>query len=105
MRSPSEAPAFVRARPAIAGGSPEADEEDRAAGHEPGVPATREDTGAVVATDFNEPDDVLVSTRSRQPEVVFVAVACAVVTVALGIYPEPLFDVARDAGEAFTSLI
>ena len=38
MRSPSEAPApVVRARPVIAGGSAEADEEDRAAGREPGA--------------------------------------------------------------------
>ena len=41
----------------------------------------------------------------RQPEVVFVAVLCAVVTVAFGIYPEPLFDVARDAGDALRSLV
>ena len=41
----------------------------------------------------------------RQPEVVFVAVVCALVTVALGIYPDPLFDVARDAGNAITSLL
>ena len=34
----------------------------------------------------------------RQPEVVFVAVVCALVTIAFGIYPEPLFDVAKDAG-------
>jgi NADH-quinone oxidoreductase subunit N len=40
-----------------------------------------------------------------QPEVVFVALVCAAATVVLGIYPEPLFDVARDAGEAFKSLI
>ena len=38
--------------------------------------------------------------RLRQPEVVFVAVLCAALTVAIGIYPEPLFDVARDAGDA-----
>ena len=36
----------------------------------------------------------------RQPEVVFVAVVCALVTIAFGVYPEPLFNVARDAGEA-----
>ena len=40
-----------------------------------------------------------------QPEVVFVAVVCALVTVVFGIFPEPLFDVARDAGEAIQSLV
>ena len=38
-------------------------------------------------------------------EVVFVAVVCALVTVAFGVFPEPLFDIARDAGEAFSSLL
>jgi NADH-quinone oxidoreductase subunit N len=96
MRAPSEAPApLVRARPVIAGGSAEADEEARAAGRPPGA------TAAVVESDFDEP-----ARRSlRQPEVVFVAVVCALVTIALGIYPEPLFDVAKDAGDAIQSLI
>jgi NADH-quinone oxidoreductase subunit N len=35
----------------------------------------------------------------------FVAVLCAVATVAIGIYPEPLFNVAEDAGRALTSLL
>jgi NADH-quinone oxidoreductase subunit N len=106
MRAPSEAPAgLVRARPVMAGGSPEADEEDRAAGREPGsgVPATRADTGAVVASDF-EDDAEPVRPGLRQPEVVFVAVVCALVTIAFGVYPEPLFSLAKDAGAAFTSL-
>ena len=112
MRSPSEAPAplaSVVARPAIAGGSPEADDEDRAAGREPGsggVPLTKPDTGAVVESDFDsdEPAEVRLTDARFQPEVVFVAVVCALVTVVFGIYPEPLFDVARDAGEAIQSL-
>ena len=41
----------------------------------------------------------------RQPEVLFVAVVCAVATIALGVFPEPLFDVARDAGDALRSLV
>jgi NADH-quinone oxidoreductase subunit N len=41
----------------------------------------------------------------RQPEVAVVAVLCALLTVALGIYPDPLFDAARDAGAAITSLV
>ncbi|HYM57546.1 MAG TPA: NADH-quinone oxidoreductase subunit N, partial [Solirubrobacteraceae bacterium] len=77
LRAPDEAPAAraipAGARPAIAGGSAEADSE-------PG--------GA----------------RTRQPEVVAVAVLCALATLALGIYPSPLFDVARDAGDALAGL-
>lgn len=111
MRSPSEAPApltSAAARPAIAGGSPEADDEDRAAGREPGsagVPLSKPDSGAVVASDFDSPEDDVRTARLFQPEVVFVAVACAVVTVVFGVYPEPLFDVAQDAGAAIQSLI
>jgi NADH-quinone oxidoreductase subunit N len=80
MRAPSEAlaarPAVVPGgRPAIAGGSQEASSD-------PPVPR-----------------------RYRQPDVVAVAVLCAVATIALGIYPSPLFDVARDAGAALTGLV
>jgi NADH-quinone oxidoreductase subunit N len=78
MRSPSEAvPARAvapGARPAIAGGSAEA-------------------------------DDTPIGSRLAQPEVVFVAVVCAIVTVAFGVYPEPLLDVARDAGAALGDLL
>ena len=98
MRAPSEAPApLVRAQPVIAGGSPEADDEARAEGREPGA------SGAVVATDFD--DDAPLHRTLRQPEIVFVAVACALITLAFGIYPEPLFNVAKDAGDAIQSLI
>ena len=98
MRSPSEAPAPLAspatARPAIAGGSPEADDEDRAAGREPGsggVPLTKPDTGAVVESDFeDEPAEPHLTDARFQPEVVFVAVVCALVTIVFGIYPEPL---------------
>ena len=109
MRSPSEAPAPLAgatARPAIAGGSPEADDEDRAAGREPGsggVPLTKPDTGAVVESDFA--DEPRLTDARFQPEVVLVAVVCALVTIGFGIYPEPLFDVAKDAGAAIQSLI
>jgi NADH-quinone oxidoreductase subunit N len=51
--------------------------------------------------------------RSHDPAVrhgghrwaVAVAVACAAATIFLGVYPQPLFDVARDAGQAITSLL
>ncbi len=81
MRSPTEAVA-VRpggspgGRPVMAGGSAEA--------------------------------DVEVAARPRrrfQGELVFVAVVCALATVFIGVYPEPLFDVARDAGAALESLV
>ena len=79
MRAPSEAVAARAAvpaagsRPAIAGGSQEA--------------------------------DAPVRPRRVQPEVAFVAVLCALATVAFGVYPDPLLDVARDAGEALRSLV
>jgi NADH-quinone oxidoreductase subunit N len=91
MRSPEEAtlPAPVRgipgaARPAIAGGSPEADSTVSAEIHESG---TRR------------------AARSGYWEVTAVAVVCAIATVAFGIYPSPLFDLARDAGSALSHLI
>jgi NADH-quinone oxidoreductase subunit N len=40
-----------------------------------------------------------------QPEVVAVAVLAAVATIVFGIFPSPLFDVARDAGESLTNLL
>jgi NADH-quinone oxidoreductase subunit N len=84
MRSPSEAVA-VRARPAMAGGSGEADV----------APA------AVAAPAADGP----IGSRLRQPEVVFVAVVCTIATIALGIYPDPLLDLARDAGAALPGLL
>ena len=43
--------------------------------------------------------------RRRDFPVALIAVVCAIATVALGIYPEPLFDVAKDAGAALTGLL
>jgi NADH-quinone oxidoreductase subunit N len=82
MRSPSEAVALrpgrvPGGRPVIAGGSQEADAEAATAA----------------------------PPRHRQPELVFVAVVCALATLFLGIYPEPVLSVARDAGAALTSLV
>jgi NADH-quinone oxidoreductase subunit N len=85
MRSPSEAPAAraavpgAGARPAIAGGSGEA--------------------GAVAASE--QP----VGRRVDQLEVIAVALVGAAATVVFGIYPDPLFELARDAGAALTSLV
>jgi len=53
-----------------------------------------------------DPDDERSGDASgSRPWAVGVAVVCATVTLALGVYPSPLFDVARDAGEAFTNLL
>jgi NADH-quinone oxidoreductase subunit N len=83
MRSPSEAvavrPVVPGGRPAIAGGSQEAD---------------------VAVVEGPPPRARLV-----QPEVAFVAVLCTLATIAFGIYPDPLLDVARDAGAALSSLV
>jgi NADH-quinone oxidoreductase subunit N len=81
MRSPSEAvarPLTPGGRPAIAGGSAEADVAPAA------VEAPR---------------------RLIQIEVLFVAVVFAAATVVFGIYPSPLMQVAADAGAAFSSLL
>jgi NADH-quinone oxidoreductase subunit N len=39
-----------------------------------------------------------------QPEVLFVAVLCALAIVAVFVYPDPLFDAANDVGSALTGL-
>jgi NADH-quinone oxidoreductase subunit N len=40
----------------------------------------------------------------RQPEVLLVAVVAAAATIFFGLYPDPLFDVARDIGTALGNL-
>jgi NADH-quinone oxidoreductase subunit N len=83
------------ARPAIAGGSPEADASDGGA-----LPERR--SGDAVA----EPEPAGARARRvRQPEVVFVAVVCGLATLVFGVWPDPLFDLARDAGAAIASLV
>ena len=81
MRSPEGAGAAlpaVGARPAIAGGSPEADDEPVAV--------------------------QVVDRRLRQPEVIGLGVFCAAATIFFGIYPSPLLDLANDAGAALAQL-
>lgn len=41
---------------------------------------------------------------SAQPEVAFVAILFAAATIVLGLWPEPLFDLARDVGTAISQL-
>ncbi len=112
MRSASEVPVRVpragaAVRPAMAGGAPEADDEPEAASDsprsgEPVVPARREDSATVVVEDAPTGAGAV---RVRQPEVAIVAVVCALLTVALGIYPDPVVEAARDAAAAFTNLV
>jgi NADH-quinone oxidoreductase subunit N len=114
MRSPSEAgvrPARVPgARPAMAGGSPEAGREG-APGDGPRDQSDPALDRMIAARPAGEVQEAAAAApagpgeRRRQAEVLVVAVLCALVTVALGIYPDPLFDVARDAGAAITSLV
>jgi len=91
MRAPEARPA-VRGgvpRAAIAGGSSEADDS----------------LGAVVAGQVEvEELDRRESDRLVQPEVVALAVLCAAATLIFGVYPEPLLDLARDAGAVLTGL-
>jgi NADH-quinone oxidoreductase subunit N len=88
MRSASEAVAVRTGRvpgggrPAIAGGSDE-----------------------VAVADVADVAPSRARSRSRQPELVLVAVVCAAATIAFGVYPSPLFDIARDAGAALTGLV
>jgi NADH-quinone oxidoreductase subunit N len=43
--------------------------------------------------------------RGSHPWAFAVAVVCAAATIVFGVYPEPLFDAARDAGQAISSLL
>jgi NADH-quinone oxidoreductase subunit N len=72
------------ARPAMAGGAPEAD-----------APGARSAAAGTPATD---------APRS-QPGVVLVAVVFGALSLVAGIVPGPLFDLAREAGAAFGHLI
>lgn len=90
---PADAPA-LGARPAMAGGSQEADAE--AGGALVPAPATALDPDHP----YRAGDE-----RSSQPETVFVAVTCAAATIVFGLYPSPLFDLARDAASVFSNLI
>jgi NADH-quinone oxidoreductase subunit N len=84
MRGPAERTAVAAgaARPAIAGGSAEADTDPEA------VAASARVSGR----------------RLIQPEVVGLGVLCAAASVFFGVYPSPLLDLAEDAGAALTNL-
>ena len=82
-----------------AGGSPEADASE--GGDGAAVPARR--SGDAVAP--AEPAAGVPARRLAQPEVAFVAVVCGLATLVFGVWPDPLFDLARDAGAAIASLV
>jgi NADH-quinone oxidoreductase subunit N len=66
-----------------------------------GVPRT------AIAGGSREADELPVAPRSDrliQPEVVGLAVLCAAATIFFGVYPEPLLDLAHDAGAALPGL-
>jgi NADH-quinone oxidoreductase subunit N len=56
------------------------------------------------ASPESPPEDAPSGPRPAGWEVTAVAVVCAVATVALGIIPGPVFDLAKDAGSAFGGL-
>ena len=124
MRAPDASTDLARrpaaARPIMAGGSPEAD--DLSEPHSGAVPSSggqadvdgeagrqaraSEDSGAVVAgRDDAHHRHSGVARRGTDPEVLLVAVLCAAATLVFGIFPEPLFDVAADVGDAFRNLL
>jgi NADH-quinone oxidoreductase subunit N len=101
MHSPAEAPApgarVPGARPVMAGGSHAADD----------LPAPRpsDDVTTRSIEVSSDGESAARGPHRRQLEVVFLAALCAVAVVAFGIYPDPLLDVARDAGDAISSLV
>jgi NADH-quinone oxidoreductase subunit N len=95
---PAAVPAGVGGRPAIAGGAPEADRDPGAVAASARLLGEDGERGAA-------PGPAGLGERVAQPEVVFVALACAVATIVFGIWPTPLLEVARDAGEALRNLV
>jgi NADH-quinone oxidoreductase subunit N len=88
-----DSPALSGALPAIAGGSPELDEEP---GHD--TPANEDADGPSAHRDPMPGSRQTVS--GPQPEVVFVAVLAGAATLFFGILPQPLFNLVHGAGSA-----
>jgi NADH-quinone oxidoreductase subunit N len=57
-----------------------------------------------IAGGSEEAEPVAPPRRLAQPEVVALAVVCAAATIFFGVYPEPLLELAHDAGAALTNL-
>jgi NADH-quinone oxidoreductase subunit N len=101
MSSAAIAPASATpppgAIPAIAGGSPELDDEpeDLAASAGAPVPAAAGDLSLSSPT-----GGAAASGLYRQPELVFVAVLAGAATIVLGVVPQPLFNLVHGVGSA-----
>jgi NADH-quinone oxidoreductase subunit N len=97
MRAPGEErPALTPGgRPVMAGGAPDDDVVLNGDDADPGIPRSGDGMDAEGAR----------GARLRMPEVTAVAMVCTVATIALGLYPGPLLDVAQDVGAAFSSLL
>jgi NADH-quinone oxidoreductase subunit N len=86
--------------PAIAGGSPELD--DEGAGDDPeGAVGMRSTTGTPDATRETRTGGALPTNGLHpQPEVAFVAILAGAATIAFGIVPQPLFNLVQGVGSA-----
>ncbi|HEV2814981.1 MAG TPA: NADH-quinone oxidoreductase subunit N [Solirubrobacteraceae bacterium] len=83
--------------PALAGGSQDLDPPEEPAPADASSPAPDAADAPPPAAD---------APRSRpHPELVIVAVVAAALTLAAGIYPDPLFDAVREAGTSFRGLL
>jgi NADH-quinone oxidoreductase subunit N len=85
------------ALPAIAGGSQELD------GEPAGAPRAAEDADCPTPTrgaDSTTLPTAAAAPPSRKPEVVFVAVLAGAATIAIGVVPQPLFDLVHGVGAA-----
>ena len=113
MREAPSAQALV-ARPAMAGGSPEADDEGGGVEEEGGEEEesdAEEEGGEEEESDAEEeggeeeegaewPEKQAAQPSRANPEVTAVAVLFGAASLFFGIIPSPLFDLARDAGAA-----
>ncbi len=89
--------------PAIAGGSPELDEDsgDDPKGAAPGGGGGAPDRAPTGNALSNAPEDTLIaSDRRRQPELAFVAILAGAATIVFGIVPQPLFNLVHGVGSA-----
>jgi NADH-quinone oxidoreductase subunit N len=89
---PATSTAVASPVPVLAGGSQELD------------PPEGPDEPAAAAAREEEAVEALSGPRGHW-ELTLVAVLAALATLATGIYPDPLFDLVRDAGESFRGLL
>jgi NADH-quinone oxidoreductase subunit N len=85
-------------QPVMAGGAPEHDDVQTLVTHDDGSGDGDVVAGAPGAVAAGRPG-------ASHPLAVAVGALCAAATVFFGLYPQPLFDAAQDAGRAITSLL